>query len=81
MIQNANTVADDPINLVKPTSEFRSWVHNLWVDNCEERFLFGETKLDKSEYWNKFKWWIKREYQRRIKLEKEKHERQKRYYR
>jgi hypothetical protein len=81
MTPNVNTAQEDQISPVKPISEFRSWVHNLWVDNCEERFRFGETKLSKSEYWHTFKWWVKREYQKKIKLEKDRNERRNQLYR
>ena len=42
---------------------FRNWVHNLWLENCEERSLYNNTeKLSKQEYFQRFKWWLKREY-------------------
>ena len=54
------------------TNRFRNWVHNLWVDNCEERTTYGEkTKLQEREYFRKFKWWLRREYQHQIKKEKQ----------
>lgn len=53
-------------------SKFRNWVHNLWIDNCEERLLYGDgKKLEEKEYFEKFKWWLRREYQYQIKKEKE----------
>jgi 5-bromo-4-chloroindolyl phosphate hydrolysis protein len=54
---------------------FRNWVHNLWLDNCEERMLyFGGERLSKREYFQKFKWWLKKEYQyyRQTEIQKEK---------
>ena len=45
-------------------SNFRAWVHNLWIENCREREAYGDTDgcADSREYFNKFKWWLKREY-------------------
>jgi hypothetical protein len=61
-------------------SKFRMWVNNNWVENCEERQRYDEPRLDRSEYWHRFKWWIKREYQLQKKIEKEKHEKRSRFY-
>ena len=49
-------------------SEFRMWVHQLWVDNVEEHLTYGEKPYNIKEYWDTYKWWLKREYkyQRRI---------------
>lgn len=49
-------------------SEFRNWVRNIYEDNKEENQLFG-TPCHRSveEYFNEFKWWLKREYQFRKK--------------
>ena len=41
---------------------FRNWIHNLWIDNCEEHNVFGEKKYTKAEYFQKYKWWLRREY-------------------
>lgn len=43
-------------------SKFRLWVFRLWHENLEERFLHKEQQLTIQEYWEKYKWWIKREY-------------------
>lgn len=56
--------------------QFRNWVHNLWIDNCEERLLYNNgDKLTELEYFQKFKWWLRREYRHRQKIEKERNER------
>lgn len=42
---------------------FRNWVHNLWIENCEERTLYHSgDRLSEREYFQKFKWWIRREW-------------------
>ena len=44
-------------------TEFRNWVHNLWLDNCEERVLYCDgDRLSEQEYFQRFKWWLRREY-------------------
>lgn len=58
------------MDIEKPISPFRSWVRNLWLENCEERQIYNDSKLEESEYWNRFKWWIRREYRRIQQLEK-----------
>ena len=45
------------------TSPFRLWVRKIWMENCEERFTYNEDRATMEEYWNRYKWWLKREYQ------------------
>ena len=59
MIQNANTVPADRPSQAKP---FRLWVQQVWYENCEEHLTYGEDPYKLQEYWNKYKWWLKREY-------------------
>jgi hypothetical protein len=62
-------------------SSFRHWVHNLWIDNCEERLIYSAgNRLSEKEYFHQFKWWLRREFRHRQKIEKEKNERQHRLY-
>ena len=54
---------------------FRSWVHQLWIENCEERLLYRNgDRLSEKDYFQQFKWWLKREYRhhRHKELEREK---------
>lgn len=44
-------------------SQFREWVRNIWLDNCDEHDMFREPKLNMSEYFQKYKYWLKREFQ------------------
>lgn len=54
---------------------FRNWVHNLWIQNCEERQLYnGGPRLAAEEYFRQFKWWLRREYRH----QKEQHVRKQR---
>ncbi len=62
---------------LKPFSPFRAWVHNLWVQNCEERQFYKDgPQLNVVEYFKEFKWWLRREY--RYQREKELDKRRKR---
>lgn len=56
MTQPANIVPTDR------TSQFKNWVRQIWIDNCEERLTYGEDPATMKEYWNKYKYWLKREY-------------------
>ena len=56
MTQNVNTAQHDQ------KSQFRHWVQNLWMDNREERLIYGEDPATMKEYWDKYKFWLKREY-------------------
>jgi hypothetical protein len=51
----------------KKWSQFRNWVHSLWVENCEEHSQFGELPYRSQEYWEKYKYWLKREFKHRNK--------------
>lgn len=46
---------------------FRSWLINIWYENREERSVFKEATIDLEEYFNKYKWWLRREYRFRHK--------------
>ena len=60
--------------------QFRNWVHNLWLDNCEERMLYySGDKLTEQEYFQKFKWWLRREYRHQINRQKEQDERRQQF--
>ena len=43
-------------------SRFRLWVNQLWVENREERLIYGEEPATIKQYWHAYKWWIRREY-------------------
>jgi len=61
-------------------TDFRHWVHNCWLDNCEERSMYsGGDWLTEREYFQRFKWWLRREYRHQINKEKEQNERRKQW--
>lgn len=41
---------------------FRTWVYDLWQDNCEEYLTASQTPYILSEYFARYKYWLKREY-------------------
>lgn len=58
-------------------SAFRNWVQNLWLEYRDEKYRFNEQPLDSlSDYWNKYKYFIKQQYR----LEMKKHEKKDRIY-
>jgi hypothetical protein len=44
------------------SSAFRHWVNELWMENREERLLYGEEPATINQYWERYKYWLKREY-------------------
>jgi hypothetical protein len=60
MTQNVNSVLTDRKPQIK---KFRQWVEEVWRENCEEHLTYGENPYKLQEYWTKYKWWLKREYQ------------------
>jgi len=56
-----------PVNIVPHarkhlSSPFRHWVNELWMENREERLLYGEEPATIIQYWERYKYWLKREY-------------------
>jgi hypothetical protein len=43
-------------------SEFRQWVRDLWLQNCDEHSNYNELPLSQQEYWTRYKFWLKREF-------------------
>lgn len=43
-------------------SPFRSWVRNLWTENCAEHDAFNEPEYSLSDYFQKHKWYLKVRY-------------------
>lgn len=59
MTQNVNTVQTDQSSRSSP---FRHWVRELWLDNCEEHLIYGEDQYTMKQYWDRYKYWLKREF-------------------
>lgn len=47
---------------MKKKSAFRHWVQNIWFDYCEECRDWKENPESLKLYWDKYKWWLKREF-------------------
>jgi hypothetical protein len=44
------------------TSKFRRWLHELWMQNCDEHREYGEMPLSQEQYFQMYKYWLKREF-------------------
>jgi hypothetical protein len=45
------------------SSAFRLWVHQIWLENCEERQIWRTgDPMTAQEYFGKFRWWLRREW-------------------
>jgi hypothetical protein len=54
------------------SSAFRGWVHNLWIENCEERMLYnGGERLSERDYFRFYRWWLRQEWRRRQQQDQE----------
>lgn len=60
------TIAGTDLLSHQTVSPFRMWVQNLWIENCEERLVYQQDPVTIQQYWNTYKWWIKREYKHRF---------------
>ena len=59
MTKNVNSALPVQSN---PASRFRLWVNEVWRENCEERLTYHQDPATIKEYWNTYKYWLKREY-------------------
>ena len=42
---------------------FRSWCQEKWYEHLDELSLYGQpVPYDAKEYFQRYKWWLKREY-------------------
>ena len=46
----------------KDQSLFKKWVKDLWYENCAEYESYNQIPMPIEVYWQKYKWWLKREY-------------------
>jgi hypothetical protein len=47
---------------IKDPSPFRLWVQRIWMENREEHLTFHENPFTIKQYWNEYKYWLKRKY-------------------
>ena len=50
-------------------SRFRLWVQDFYFQNREERLVYNDTSYTIQQYWDTYKWWLKREYRQHLQLE------------
>jgi hypothetical protein len=50
-------------------SRFRLWVQDFYFQNREERLIYNDTSYTIQQYWDTYKWWLKREYRHHLQLE------------
>ena len=43
-------------------TSFRRWVGEIYRENCEEHLIYNESIYTMKQYWDRYKWWLKREY-------------------
>lgn len=43
-------------------SDFRRWLRELWLQNCDEHRDYGELPFTMEEYFRRYKYWLKREF-------------------
>lgn len=41
---------------------FRNWLQELWFENTEERMEWHQQPQTLKEYFQQYKWWLRREY-------------------
>jgi hypothetical protein len=47
---------------MKKSIEFRTWVENIWRENCQERYDWNEDQQTLHQYFARYKYWLKREF-------------------
>jgi hypothetical protein len=50
--------------------DFRHWLRQIWLENCLEHDNYGELPFSIEEYFQKYKYWLKREYRHQQKKER-----------
>jgi hypothetical protein len=48
---------------------FRQWVHELWLQNCDEHRELSELPYTKEQYFAMYKYWLKREYRHQMRTQ------------
>jgi len=43
-------------------SEFRRWVHELWLQNTDEHLAYNQLPYTQEQYFQMYKYWLKREF-------------------
>lgn len=53
--------------------DFRMWCQNKWYEHCDEveQWTGQRVKYLSQEYFNKYKWWLKREFRAVVKKQQQ----------
>jgi|LauGreDrversion4_2_1035121.scaffolds.fasta_scaffold239001_2 hypothetical protein len=43
-------------------TDFRRWLHELWLQNSDEQRDYGQLPYTQEQYFRMYKYWLKREY-------------------
>lgn len=54
-------------------TEFRIWLNRIWLEFCEERQAYNDPVMSIEEYFQTYKYWLKREFQNQKKLSNSNH--------
>jgi hypothetical protein len=46
-------------------SKFRTWLHELWLQNSDELRDWGSDPYTPAEYFQRNKWWLRGQYRQR----------------
>jgi len=42
--------------------KFRQWLHEMWLANVDERIELHLDTINIKDYFDRYKWWLRREY-------------------
>jgi hypothetical protein len=43
-------------------TDFRRWLYELWMQNCDEHDMYHQPRFSQEEYFQMYKYWLKREF-------------------
>lgn len=73
-------VEEVKISGIKLEKDFTRWVKEKWFEHRDECAVWKTDPVsDSKTYFQKYKWWLKREFRHQKKLEQEKEQRRKKF--
>lgn len=48
--------------MLEKESAFRKWLQEMYYENCDEHEMFNLKRYSLGEYFQKYKYWLKREF-------------------
>ena len=55
---------------MKKINHFRHWVQELWYQNCDEHDQVNQKRYTQQQYFQMYKYWLKREFIHQQKIHK-----------